>query len=94
LAGQIAVLPFRDAFARGCFIPYLSVGGAGSGALGSFQGPSAGGGLKYYFAGGVGLGLDGRAIFPQVTEFGGGAGVPRRTTIYMLTVRLLLQPVK
>lgn len=88
--GQIEVLPFRDAFTTGCLIPYLSAGGAGDSDY-LYAGPSIGGGFKYYHGGPVGLGVDARAVFPQVITNNPSV---YKGTVYMVTLRLLFEPSK
>jgi hypothetical protein len=87
-AGQVVVLPFRDAYATSCVVPYVEAGGLGSEALGFFGGPTLGGGARYYFGGGLGVGLDLRAVFPQLRP----VGTNTIGTVYMITFKLLLQP--
>lgn len=89
-AGQIDWLPFRDAFTTGCLIPYLAAGGAGDSDY-LYEGPSVGGGFKYYYGSGVGLGLDARAVFPQAIQ---NSSTVFKGTVYMVTLRLLFEPKK
>ncbi len=88
--GQIAVLPFRDAFSSHCLVPYLTAGGGGDSDY-LYEGPTVGGGVKYYNGAGLGLGLDARVMFPQAIQ---NSTTVLKGTLYMFTVRLLFQPKK